>query len=77
MVGAWANKADNDVSGGDIITVCQLGEQKKFPVLPERSWQRERVKEMERAKIDVSILPLFSLILPLPFTYSNFPPFAL
>lgn len=54
MVGDGVNKDDNDVTAGDIITVCQPAEQKRaLPGLPSRLGRSSR--EKERPKIDVSI----------------------
>lgn len=55
MVGDGLNKDDNDVTVGDIITVCQPAEQKRaLPGLLGCLGSTSE-REKERPKIDVSI----------------------
>lgn len=73
MVGDGVNKDDNDVTAGDIITVCQPAEQKRaLPGLPSclgSSREKERAQRL--------MYPFgFQFNSASLFTYSNFPVWA-
>lgn len=74
MVGDGVNKDDNDVTAGDIITVCQPAEQKRaLPGLPS-CLGSSREKERERESSQRLMYPFgFQFNSASLFTYSNFP----